>query len=97
MCTRGDAAEEARTELRVRHKLNSRLFTIYGALQINFLYFGEAEFTELDLLVQNFVPSHAQTVFPVWLVPHPALVLGFTPFHRPPFCLISSTSTTGGT
>lgn len=83
MCTRGDAAEElkeeARTELRVRHKLNSRLFTIYGALQINFLYFGEAEFTELDLLVQNFVPSHPQTVFPVWLVPHPALVLGFTP------------------
>lgn len=82
--------EEARTEPRVRHKLNSRLFTIYGALQSNFFFFfffipvGEAELTELDLLVQNFVPSHPQTVFPVWLVPHPALVLGLTPLHPPP-------------
>lgn len=43
MCTRGDQAKErlkreARMELRVWHKSNSRLFTIYGALEINFLY-----------------------------------------------------------
>lgn len=86
-------------ELGVRHKLNSRLFTIYGALEINFYYLSpvsDPEFTELDLLVQNFVPCRGQTVFAAWFLPSSALAWVFTP---PPilFCHISFMYTTRGT
>lgn len=78
-------------ELRVRHKLNSRLFTIYGAHEMNFFIpASDPEWTELDLLVQSSVPSRAQTVFPLRFLPRPALVWVFTPPPPPlPSCFVT--------